>query len=301
MQSPIFYNENINIGGSHIFYNTWYKKGIRFLNDLINERSEFYTHDEFKERTGINSNTLQYHGTIKAIKVYLKEIKLNISHKMNSPFIPSHILPFIKQAKGSKIMYDILNQNKDIPTGQLSWNKLYAFTQEDWVQIYKYPFTITKYPALLWFQVSVNHNILVTNKLLYQMKIRNDALCTFCKLNNETITPLLWKCEQTQQFIKKLMEWLKTYDNIYNISEEFFIFGRQKEQVLPKAIKFILLYAKYFIYVPRCKQRSLSPNIFKTQLKFMHKVHLHIVSNHNDVAKFQDEWSLYQELISDIV
>ena len=61
-------------------------------------------------------------------------------HKMNSPFISSHILPFIKQAKGSKIMYDILNQNKDIPTGQLSWNKLYAFTQEDWVQIYKYPF-----------------------------------------------------------------------------------------------------------------------------------------------------------------
>ena len=73
------------------------------------------------------------------------------------------------------------------------------------------------------------------------MKIRNDALCTFCKLNNETITHLLWKCEQTQQFIKKLMEWLKTYDNIYNISEEFFIFDRQKEQVLPKAIKFILL------------------------------------------------------------
>ena len=82
LQSPIFYNEKINIGGSHIFYNTWYKKGIRFLNDLINERGEFYTHDEFKERTGINSNTLQYHGTIKAIKVYLKEIKLNITHKM---------------------------------------------------------------------------------------------------------------------------------------------------------------------------------------------------------------------------
>ena len=42
-----------------------------------------------------------------------------------------------------------LTQNKDIPTGQLTWNKLYAFTQEDWVQIYKYPFT--KYLALLWF------------------------------------------------------------------------------------------------------------------------------------------------------
>ena len=79
------------------------------------------------------------------------------------------------------------------------------------------------------------------------------------------------------------MEWLKTYGIIYNISEEFFIhvFGRQKEQLLSKAIRFILLYAKYFIYVSHCKQCSLSLNIFKTQLKFMHKVHLHIASNHS--------------------
>ena len=26
LQTPIFYNENINIGGSYIFYNAWYKK-----------------------------------------------------------------------------------------------------------------------------------------------------------------------------------------------------------------------------------------------------------------------------------
>ena len=83
LQSRMFYNENIKIGGSHIFYNTWYKKRIRFLNDLINERGEFYTHEEFKEMIGMNSNTFQYHGTIKAIKVYLKDIKLNITHKMN--------------------------------------------------------------------------------------------------------------------------------------------------------------------------------------------------------------------------
>ena len=72
---------------------------------------------------------------------------------------------------------------------------------------------------------------------------------------------------------KKLMEWLKAYGVIYNISEEFFIFGRQKEQVLPKAIRFIPLYAKYFMYVSSCKQHSLSLNIFKTQLKFIRKVH----------------------------
>ena len=68
LQTPLFYNINIKIGGSHIFYKTWFDKGIRFLNDLIHENGEFYSHEEFQENTGINSNTLQYHGTIKPVK-----------------------------------------------------------------------------------------------------------------------------------------------------------------------------------------------------------------------------------------
>lgn len=301
LQSPIFFNENIKVGGSSFFYSSWYKKGIRFLNDLIKENGEFYTYDEFRERTEIQLNTIQYHGTIRAIKAYLKVNNINITHKEKYPFIPSHILPFLKQLTGSKIMYHILNQNNEVPTGQITWNKTYGFTHEDWTQIYMYPFNITKYPALLWFQVSVNHNILVTNKLLNQMKIRNDSLCTFCKLNNETITHLLWNCELTQRFIKELLDWMKSYGIKYIISEEFFIFGKQTEQMFPTAIKFILLYAKYFIYISRCKQQPLMLSIFKKQLKFMFKVHLYIASNQENFTRFQKEWSQYQILINDIV
>lgn len=302
LQTPIFYNEKIKIGGTYIFYNAWYKKGIKFVNDLIKQNGIFYSYEDFIEYTGIKPNTLQYHGTIRAIKEYLKTIDPNIVNKERCPFIPSHILPLLKQEKGSRIMYDILNKNDDIPTGQITWNKMYDLTREDWTKIYIYPFSLTKYPALLWFQVSINNNILVTNKLLCQMKIQNDALCSFCMLNNETITHLLWKCELSQKFIKELTEWLISYNIVVNISEELFIFGKQEEQVLPNPIKFILLYAKYFIYISRCKKHNLILNVFKKQLKFMHKVHSYIASkSQEEVIKFQNEWSLYQDLINDIV
>ncbi|MCG7891056.1 MAG: reverse transcriptase family protein, partial [Candidatus Thiodiazotropha endolucinida] len=267
LQTPIFYNENIKIGGSHIFYCSWYKKGIRFFNDLIKESGDFYTHEEFTEISGIQSNTIQFHGTLRAIKIYLKEIHVNITHKTKMPFIPSHIQPFLTELKGSKTMYDLLNENKDVPTGQITWNKIYDLSKDDWAQIYNYPFNITKYPALLWFQVSINHNILVTNKLLHQMKIQNDSLCTFCKLNIETTTHLLWKCTLTQNFVRELLAWLNSYGIICNISEESFIFGKQEGRVFPKAINFILLYAKYFIYISRCKQQPLILNIFKKKLQ----------------------------------
>ena len=85
LQTPIFYNKNIKIWGSYMFYKAWYKRGIRFLNDLINENGTFYSHEEFQEITGINFDTLQYHETINAIKAYLKDIKINITHKMKNP------------------------------------------------------------------------------------------------------------------------------------------------------------------------------------------------------------------------
>ena len=42
-KTPIFYNENIKIA-THIFYSAWFKKGIRFINDLVKNNGEFFTH-----------------------------------------------------------------------------------------------------------------------------------------------------------------------------------------------------------------------------------------------------------------
>ena len=133
------------------------------------------------------------------------------------------------------------------------------------------------------------------------MKLRNNATCSFCGQNNDTIIHLLWQCECTKQFIKELLEWLRSYDLNYIVTEEFFMFGKQGKHVYPKAIKFIILYAKYYIYVSRCKQRSLFLNPFKKQLKFMHKVHQYIATKNNVFDTFQKEWSQYELLINDII
>ena len=119
----------LKIGGLYIYYSIWFQTGIRYINDLIKDNGDFYTYEEFKDITGIHPNTLVYHGTIRAIKSYLKEIKVNITHKEKSPFIHSHVSSLI-QHNGSKVTYDILNENKEVPTGKTSWNKTYSFSQD---------------------------------------------------------------------------------------------------------------------------------------------------------------------------
>ena len=195
------------------------KKSVRYINDLVNENGRLYEQVEFTQKTGIQTNFIQYNGLIQSIKQYLKQQKKEISHKEPSPFIPSHIKTILKYSKGSKDMYYLLNKTHEIPTGQNTWNKLYNIPENKWKNIHMFPFRTTKYPALQWFQISINHNILVTNKLLFNMKINNDALCNFCQSSNESIVHLFWKCDKTQQFIRNVKIWLNSYDIHYDINQ----------------------------------------------------------------------------------
>ena len=267
LKSPLFYNENIKIDGTSIFFKPWFNKGVKYIyiNDLVDDKGDFYTQADFSRKTGIKTNFLQYNGLIKAIKQYLKHIKIDISFKAPTPFIPSTIRHILRHGKGSNDMYQILNKNNDIPTGKITWNKIYHIEESEWKAIYTFPYRVTSYPALRWFQISINNNVLVTNKLLQQMRIKNDGLCTFCQSSNESIIHLFWQCQMTQNFIKSVVAWLSTYDIDCHISEKYFILGWQKEQSYSKVLNFIILYAKYYIYITRCKEAQAGKDQEKAQ------------------------------------
>ena len=37
LHTPIWYNNNIKIGNTHIFIKHWYEKGVRYIKDFIND------------------------------------------------------------------------------------------------------------------------------------------------------------------------------------------------------------------------------------------------------------------------
>ena len=122
-------------------------------------------------------------------------------------------------------MYDILNINEDKPTAQQIWNNLYNIQEKDWKKIYMYPMKITEYCTLQWFQICINYNILITNKRLQYMDIKDDPLCTFCKTNVETTVHLLWDCSTTKDFLKSFLSWLRSFHIHIELSEKLILFG----------------------------------------------------------------------------
>ena len=140
----------------------------------------------------------------------------------------------------------------------------------------------------------------MTNSLLYKMKLKNDPFCYYCHQHEETITHLFWQCDKIQQFLKELIQWLKSNNIKCDISEEYFILGLMKNNI-SEILRFILLYAKYDIYITRCNQQILLLNVYKRKLLLMFKIHMEISISNNKLAEFLDDWRSYQELIDSIV
>ena len=136
---------------------------IKFINDIVKENGELYNRDELvaKYNANITTNYLHYQGITKSIKIYLNSHKVTLTTNIKVPFIPKHLKPILQQKTGTQSIYNILNKNCETPTGMLFWNKTNTLRNEDWNKNFINPFTITKYPAIQWFQSCINHNILV--------------------------------------------------------------------------------------------------------------------------------------------
>ena len=85
LKSPIFYNKNITIGKKHVFHKTLHNKGIRFVNDLVNENGKFLqlsgnqdTYGKSFELFGISRNN-------RFSKILFNKVKYENNKKIRKP------------------------------------------------------------------------------------------------------------------------------------------------------------------------------------------------------------------------
>ena len=93
-----------------------------------------------------------------------------------------------------------------------------------------------------------------------------------------------------------------SYHNVHcEITKELFIFCLDRKKVIPKPLNIILLYAKYYIYITRCNQRTLYLAVFKKKFLLLFKTLKEISLSNNQLTEFDAEWSVYDTLLDDII
>ena len=291
---PVFDNELLTIGGKSFFFKSWFDKGICYFRDFIDDQGNFYNFNSFTNNTFINTNFLQYQGVIECLRKLKKS--MNILHTIYGPIVPKPISIILKQQKGSQNIYNILNQNNDEPTGKIKWNKIYNIDTKTWENVFDAPFKITQCTKLRWFQTTINHKIMVTNKFLFKINLINNPDCSFCQNSEETIEHLLWKCPRTQVFIQELINQFKEMSIDLNLKEETFILGSFPKST-SETVQFLMLIAKYFISMCRNTNKPLMFLVYKINVRSLYLSHREIALKNNKMTEFIQSWRPFEKLL----
>lgn len=294
LSSPIWFNNMIRIGNKPVFYQHWFNHGIQYVNDVIDEHGFFISLEMLQQCYDINVNFLNYMSVISAIKKAANNYKKD-TYKLCCPFIPACLQVFFKSRKGSKDMYKILINNNVTPTGQLKWGEILG---EDliWKHIFKLPFTVTVNTKLQWLQYRINHRILATNKFLCKIKLIDNPLCTFCKLEDETVEHILWNCEIIQNFLQDIDYWFLSGGVSLPLNKLNFIFGDISKIRKGDPYNLIFLYTKQYIYNSGCFLKDLSLSAIKEKLKYMYNLEKIMAVKNKRQDHFDTMWNAFKEL-----
>ncbi len=250
----IWYNSYIKINSRTCFYKQWNVKGVYKIKDLLKQDNSFLSFAEFKNKYDVNCDFLTYYGLLEAIPKVWKTILKN-----NEPVrvTDSNVLKLCKAKKASKITYIELIKNvsefPSTPTNKWEEKLNIRFPIPKWQKLFQTIYVTTRSAKLRYFQFQILHCTLVTNRKLKLWKIKESEMCSFCELEVESISHLLFDCLHIKIFWFRLKSWLikKTNNRIdFNISKIDFILGKSDSD--NRLVNLASLLAKQYIYSCRC-------------------------------------------------
>jgi len=290
LTTPMFYNDLLKIDEKPIFLKHWCGRGIFLINDIIKYNGHFYSENEIKEIFKIQTNFIEYHSLITVIKKFLKTANYNLNkEKLHGPILPNHVSIILKSKKGTKDFYDIFNQNKEVPTSKIRWEKLYEIPDEKWTQIFMSPFQSSNSTALQWFQIRINHFILPTKRYLFKIKASQSPLCQSCK-EEENIIHMLWSCPETQTFLQQIQDYLHTHNIRCSFEEIPFIFNTESDITFK-------LKLKHYIFVTKFHNKPLSLVAALNTIQYFYKPLKYLAQISNKNEKFRLQWEKFQNIL----
>ena len=291
----------MSIGRHSVFYNNWYRKGVKIVNDLLKHTSPvtFYSYNEFIHKYGVVTNFLQFQGIVNVVKQNI-DIQSIQDTKLILPYIPFNIEPFINKTKGTKHLYKVLSKNDEIPTGRKKWTNHYDFDDSVWGNIFYLPFKITNDSKLQWFQYRILHNILTTNSLMFKANIVSSPLCTFCNSESETITHIFWDCQKVQDLLQSLEILLDALLIPFTINKHSFIFGLPSvRNVYNKVDNEISIIIKHYIYKTRCLNTTLNLKALINSIRENHNVKKYTATGKGEASLeyFNKGWEKWKRVL----
>ena len=270
LSQPIWFNKNLKINNSTVFYPSWSNAGVFFINDLLNDNNRFMTLEEFRDSYHLNVNFIQFHSVLSMIPKTWKNL---ILQSVKLDYVTSNNLEYIKRnQKSSQFFYKkFLALVSEEPLKQQErWSDELNIEIDNWDQFYQIPYLCTKSKKYIIFQYKILNRILSTNNYLMKCNLKETSLCTFCNETRETLIHIFWDCS----IVKSL--WLEFADFVFSecnltfpVSAKNIILGSENSNTL---VNLLIILIKYFIYSCRLDGSLPNMNGIKKFIKNSYKI-----------------------------
>ena len=185
------------------------------------------------------------------------------------------------------------------PRSEIYFIHIFNINIDCWESIYQIPLRATIDTKLREFQFKILHNIVITNSKLFKMtppKV-GSAKCTFCESEEETMLHLFCRCHYVDLFWEGLfMLWGGKVGLLNRLQTWQIILG---DESLSCLVNFLILLAKRYIYISRCKKVKPDFLAFKRYVKTFEKTEFLIAERKNKLKSYCKKWRKYKENIQD--
>ena len=280
----LFNNKEILIGRKPLFNKEWFAKGIRTINDLLDNDGKFLSFESFQNKFGFTrTNFLQFYQVIHAIPKNLVSKALTTKlcpssseFESNSTFfdLEPEVKLNLTTMKSREFYWLYVNKSyTEEQTSVKRWNKRVTMDKESWQVVFASVRTTSKDMKLREFHFKFLHRMTVTKKELFRFGLKADCECLYFG-EPDSIDHTFIQGQFSQHFIRNIVQWFnETNRTNFNLGQREIIFGVLNNQDnVRKPFNYTLLFMRYFIYKCKLKEDALLLPDFINKLKLQHSV-----------------------------
>ena len=262
---------------------SWRKRGLVNINDLLGKDGNIASFDEIKLKFGIHGTMLDYQGLVESLPLECK--RRHGIKKESEPVIHPSIQEILSQKKGVRQVYCTL-LHKLYSGLSNSWEGAWEreLGQIDWMEIYKLNKRSSEFTTYRVFQYKILTRIVVTNRLLKCIGMRQSLMCDRCNLSADTITHRFWTCQEVQIFWRNVEELLQRMriPDISILNKRVILCGCLKSL----AVNHIIMLGKIMI----SKKISLSIKVLLAMIKLDLRAEKTIALKRGKTSDYDNKW-----------
>ena len=289
--APLILTENLWFNDFAKFKYTivkdWDRKGIRFLDDLVDDGGHLLSREALQAKFGIRLTFLCYSSLVRSLS---DKIKLEAEGSAVKPIIPLRMNLVMNEAKFTRVAYATL-----VKCRKNEYMQAEERQRQKWVRdigcyksgSFRDALRMTRSAQLRVFHYKVINRIVTTNTFLKIIRIKDDDMCTFCKEEPESLAHLFWHCEKVQSFIAQVITFLRTdFQIVCHISPENWFFLNDLNPI--NALVFTI--AKRVIYKAKLEENIPNTSYFKASLKYEADIEYTSAKLARKVSEFEEKW-----------